>query len=68
MPRNIQPSTAPSGAVYLTAAQLRTRYGGVSHMWIERKLQNDASFPKPVTFGDGSFASGDWTRSRPTSG
>ena len=25
-----------SSAVYLTAAQLRTRYGGVSHMWIER--------------------------------
>lgn len=35
---------------YLTAAQVMSRYGGVSHMWIERKLK-DSSFPRPVRFG-----------------
>ena len=30
---------------------VRQRYGGRSHMWIERKLANDPTFPKPHTFG-----------------
>jgi predicted DNA-binding transcriptional regulator AlpA len=51
VPRNTQPQTPPSGAVYLTAAQLRTRYGGVSHMWIERIMGRDPTFPHPTTFG-----------------
>lgn len=53
MPRNTQiktPAAAPTGAVYLTAAQLRVRYGGVSHMFVERKLKNDPTFPRFVTF------------------
>jgi hypothetical protein len=37
--------------VYLTAAQLRERYGGVSHMWIERRLKSDPAFPRPKKFG-----------------
>jgi predicted DNA-binding transcriptional regulator AlpA len=36
---------------YLTVAQLRERYGGVSHMWIQRRLQKDPNFPKPVKLG-----------------
>lgn len=41
----------PAGKRYLTAAQLRERYGGVSHMWVQRRLQNDATFPRPVKLG-----------------
>jgi hypothetical protein len=29
-------------------ADVRKRYGGVSHMWVERRLSDDASFPKPL--------------------
>jgi predicted DNA-binding transcriptional regulator AlpA len=36
---------------YLTVAQLRERYGGVSHMWIERRLKGDPEFPRPVKLG-----------------
>jgi hypothetical protein len=36
---------------YLTAAQLRARYGGVSHMWIERRLKDEPRFPHPQKFG-----------------
>ena len=35
---------------YLTAAQLMARYGGVSHMWLVRRMAKDG-FPKPVYFG-----------------
>ena len=30
---------------------LQRRYGGVSHMWVERRLDTDPSFPRPVFFG-----------------
>jgi len=36
---------------YINARQLRDRYGGVSHMWVERKLADDPEFPKPVYLG-----------------
>jgi len=36
---------------YLTTGQLRERYGGRSHMWVERKLKNDPRFPKPIKLG-----------------
>jgi predicted DNA-binding transcriptional regulator AlpA len=36
---------------YLTAKQLRGRYGNRSHMWIERRLTEDPNFPRPVYFG-----------------
>ena len=39
------------GTVYITAPQVCQRYGGVSHMWLERMLQKDATFPKPHKFG-----------------
>jgi predicted DNA-binding transcriptional regulator AlpA len=37
--------------VYITTRQLRNRYGGVSHMWIERRLADDPTFPKPFYLG-----------------
>lgn len=40
-----------SEAIYITSRQLRQRFGGVSHMWIERRLADpDPSipFPKPI--------------------
>jgi len=40
---------------YVTTRQLRNRYGGVSHMWIERRLADDPAFPKPVYFGARRF-------------
>jgi predicted DNA-binding transcriptional regulator AlpA len=43
-----QPSSA---AKYIDAAQLCERYGGVSFMWIERRLESDPDFPRPTKFG-----------------
>jgi predicted DNA-binding transcriptional regulator AlpA len=40
-----------STSTYLTAAQLRLRYGGASRMWLHRKLATDPSFPRPVNLG-----------------
>ena len=39
-----------ASAEFLSAAQVKSRYGGVSAMWIVRKLA-DHGFPKPLTFG-----------------
>lgn len=39
--------------LYLTAAQVRKRYGGVSNMWIFRKTR-DVGFPAPATRFGGS--------------
>jgi predicted DNA-binding transcriptional regulator AlpA len=33
---------------YLSAPQVCARYGGRSHMWLERLLQNDPNFPRPM--------------------
>lgn len=30
------------------AAVVKRRYGDVSHMWLERRLKNDAEFPRPT--------------------
>ncbi|EKS35388.1 helix-turn-helix transcriptional regulator [Afipia clevelandensis] len=35
---------------YLTAAQVRARFGGTSRMWLHRRIAKD-DFPAPVTFG-----------------
>jgi predicted DNA-binding transcriptional regulator AlpA len=37
--------------VYLKTKQVRVRYGGASHMFIERRLKNDPAFPRPVYMG-----------------
>ena len=36
--------------VFIPTRQLRNRYGGVSHMWVERRLE-DPDFPRPVYLG-----------------
>lgn len=36
---------------YITANQVRERYGGRSHMWIERRLKDNSGFPSPVYLG-----------------
>jgi predicted DNA-binding transcriptional regulator AlpA len=41
--------------VYIATRQLRRRYGGVSHMWVERRMVDDPAFPKPVYFGARRF-------------
>ena len=38
-------------AIYISAPQVCQRYGGVSHMWVERKMKGDPTFPKPHRFG-----------------
>lgn len=35
---------------YVRVAEVRARYGGVSDMWIARKMRDEA-FPQPVYFG-----------------
>jgi predicted DNA-binding transcriptional regulator AlpA len=37
-----------TGLTYLTATQVRLRYGGRSDMWLFRLLRNDPRFPKPM--------------------
>jgi predicted DNA-binding transcriptional regulator AlpA len=37
--------------VYLKTRQVQQRFGGCSHMWIERRLANDPTFPRPIYFG-----------------
>jgi hypothetical protein len=43
--------TASAAAVWLSSRQVRDRYGGVSHMWLERRMQSDPRFPRPKKFG-----------------
>jgi hypothetical protein len=41
----------PPSAKWISARQVCARYGGRSLMWLERKLKNDPSFPRPTYFG-----------------
>jgi hypothetical protein len=36
---------------YLTAAQVKERYGNRSDMWLTRKLRFDPKFPRPMMSG-----------------
>jgi len=45
----------PEAAIYLTAPQVCQRYGNRSHMWLQRMLQRDPSFPRPNYFGRWRF-------------
>lgn len=38
-----------SHQIFLTAAQVRQRYGNASRMWIVRRMA-DSEFPQPVRF------------------
>lgn len=50
-----QDQVAMRDDVFLRSAQVRQRYGNVSHMWIERRLKGDPSFPRPTYFGRQRF-------------
>ena len=45
------PTTKIAPKRFLTAAQLQERWGGCSHMFIERRLAGDPRFPRPVKLG-----------------
>ncbi len=32
----------------IQASQVRARYGGVSDMWLHRRLHDNSNFPKPI--------------------
>lgn len=44
----------PDDAIYVSVAQLRRRYGGISRMWLFRRLRDDPTFPKPTNLGQGT--------------
>ena len=37
-----------AGEIYLTAPQVRQRFGGKSDMWLWRILRDEPRFPRPV--------------------
>lgn len=39
------------GTVWLNYAAIRKRFGGVSGMWIYRRLHDSSGFPQPTYFG-----------------
>jgi predicted DNA-binding transcriptional regulator AlpA len=41
----------PQDAVWISARQTRGRFGGVSAMWLFRKIKSDDTFPRPTYFG-----------------
>src|SRR5262245_20454157 len=41
----------PDSAVFISAAQVCARYGGMSDMWLWRMLERDPTFPRPFLFG-----------------
>jgi len=44
---------------FITRSQLQQRWG-VSHMFVERKLTLDPTFPKPIRLADGKMARRYW--------
>lgn len=55
MPTKRLPKKPPAETVYLSAPQVCDRYGGRSHMWLERMLERDNTFPRPTKFGRWRF-------------
>ena len=55
VPTKRLPKNSPTETVYISAPQVCDRYGGVSHMWLERILKRDATFPRPTKFGRWRF-------------
>lgn len=41
----------PPDAAWMTAKQLMAHFGGVSQMWLWRKIETDPDFPRPVFIG-----------------
>jgi hypothetical protein len=44
------PVPIPLDAVWISAKQVRARYGNRSEMWLVRRLKNDKDFPRPTKF------------------
>ena len=40
-----------AGDKFIGMREVQRRYNDVSHMTIERRLQNDPAFPRPIKFG-----------------
>ena len=55
MPTKRLPKNPPAETVYISAPQVCDRYGGRSHMWLERMLKRDPKFPRPKYFGRWRF-------------
>jgi len=55
MPNKRNGKSEPDDAVFISARQVCQRYGGLSFMWLERKLEKDATFPPPHKFGGRRF-------------
>lgn len=55
--------------INLPASNVKARYGGVSDMWIWRRLRDNSNFPSPVDIGGRRFWRLSelvaWERSRP---
>jgi len=51
IPEPRTPRPVPADAVWLTSVQTCARYGGRSQMWLWRKINRDAAFPKPAYLG-----------------
>jgi hypothetical protein len=45
------PKPVPVDAIWITARQVRRRYGDLSEMWLWRKLRDDPDFPQPYFNG-----------------
>lgn len=39
----------------IRTSQLRAPYGGVSRMWVERRLKDDPAFPRPLYIAKNRF-------------
>ncbi|GMO36590.1 hypothetical protein BwSF12_47210 [Bradyrhizobium ottawaense] len=39
----------------IPSSQLRARYGGVSRMWVQRRLKDDPAFPRPLYIANRRF-------------
>jgi predicted DNA-binding transcriptional regulator AlpA len=52
MTRPHKPAEPPQ-PIFLTHGTLRARFGGVSRMWVPRRIEHDG-FPPPVRFGNSS--------------
>lgn len=42
--------TPSTDSLFLTSAQVLTRYGGTSQSWLKRRIARDG-FPAPIRFG-----------------
>jgi predicted DNA-binding transcriptional regulator AlpA len=43
-----EPPADDSDDYFLTAVQVRQRYGNASDMWLWRRLRDDSNFPRPI--------------------